>query len=356
MSVIVPLGMAAVSAAAGLTGFASPALASSFLQVPCGTSLATVHPAANTTVELSKSCTYTTALTITASTVTVTSYGLGSAPVISRNSNGAAISLYGSHDTVKGLRLTGIAPATWTCGGKQTPAGHVDGVDIYSGATADTVTGVTATGFYAAVYIMTGASGNSVQNSALRNNIMLDTNNSSGSAGAFGVLLWGSGNTVSGNTISGNQACSIAYGRDGSAIEVYGGSNNTVSSNTATNDNAFTELGNYSGNVATGNSFTGNTVSDGTGGLGTTFLVTRGSGDSDGPVYNTTASNNTLSLTKSGDEGAVSYSWQQGDGTLLTLTGNYLNLGSNEVLYEDGGYVDGGGNTFIGWCNPSTDC
>ncbi len=354
--VIVTIGTAAVSATAGLVAFASPALASPVTQVPCGTDLSTVHPAANTTVQLSKSCTYTTALTITANKVTVGSYGIGSAPVISRNSNGAAISLYGSHDTVRNLTLTGIAPGTWTCGGKKTPAGHVDGVDIYSGASADTVSAVTASGFYTAVYIMTGATGNTVAGSTLKNNIMLDTNNSSGSAGAFGVLLWGDGNTVSGNTISGNQACSIAYGRDGSAIEIYGGSNNTISGNTATNDNAFTELGSSSGVVASGNSFSANSVSDGSGGLGTTFLVTRGSGDSDGPVYNTTATGNTVNLTKSGDQGAVSYDWQQGDGTLLTLTGNYLNLGTNQVLYEDGGYVDGGGNTFIGHCNPSSDC
>lgn len=52
----------------------------------------------------------------------------------------------------------------------------------------------------------------------------------------------------------------------------------------------------------------------------------------------------------------VSYDWQHGDGILLTLTGNYLNLGSNQALYEDGGYADGGGNTFIGTCNPFSDC
>ena len=353
---MVTAGSAAACAAAGLAGFASPALASSVIRVPCGTSLAAVHPAAGSTVQLSKSCTYTTALTITASNVTVTSYGTGSPPVIRRNTNGAAISLYGSHDTVKYLTLTGIAPGTWTCGGTRTPAGHVDGIDIHPGANADTVTNVTASGFYAAVYIMAGASGNTVQKSTLTNNIMLDTNSSAGSAGAFGVLLWGNGNRLSANTISGNQACSVAYGRDGSAIEVYGGSNNIISGNTATNDNTFAELGSYSGAIATGNSFTGNQVSDGPGGRGTTFLVTRGSGDQDGPVYNTTASDNTVNLTKSGDQGAVSYAWQPGDGTLLTLTGNHLNLGGNQALYEDGGYVNGGGNTFIGWCNPSSDC
>lgn len=73
-------------------------------------------------------------------------------------------------------------------------------------------------------------------------------------------------------------------------------------------------------------------------------------------MRDTSVSANTVNLTRHGDQGVVSYDLQSGDGILLTLTGNYLNLGSNQALYEDGGYVDGGGNTFIGTCNPSSDC
>jgi hypothetical protein len=353
MSVIALLVAAGGTGAAG--GALAPASAATITKVPCGGALSTLRPAAGSQVQLGRGCTYHDYLTIRADNVTVTAYGSGSAPVITLNNDGATISLYGSHDTVRNLTLAGVAPRTWTCGGKATPAGHVDGVDIYPGATGDIVTNVTASGFYAGVYIMAGATGNTVQNSTLKNNIELDTNKSSGSSGAFGVLLWGNGNTIQGNNIYGNQACSLAYGRDGSAVEIYGGSHNVISGNTASNDNAITELGSYSGHTATGNSVTGNDVSDGSG-KGITFFVTRGSGDSDGPVYKTTLSGNTVNLTKSGDQGVVSYDWRAGDGTLLTLTGNYLNLGSSQALYEDGGYVDGGGNTFIGTCNPSSDC
>jgi hypothetical protein len=185
---------------------------------------------------------------------------------------------------------------------------------------------------------------------------MLDTNNPDGSAGAFGVLLWGDDNTIQDNRITGNQACSLAYGRDGSAVEVFGGSGNVITSNTASNDDVFSELGSYTGHIASGNSFVSNTVTDGASSPGGAFLVTRGSGSGDGPVYNTKATGNTVKLTKRGDQGAVSYAWRQADPTLLTLTANYLDLGRNQVLFEDGGYVDGGGNTFIGTCNPSSDC
>ncbi len=350
------IAIAVTVSALASVGLFAQADAATVTRVPCGGSLRALQPAAGSTVLLSRACTYNDHLTIRASNVTVGSYGLGSVPVIRLNADGAAISLYGSHDTVAGLTLTGVAPETWTCGGKATPAGHVDGVDIHPGAAGNTISRVTATGFYAGVYIMAGATRNAVRNSTLANNLELDTNSFSRSSGAFGVLIWGNGNTVANNTITGNQACSLAYGRDGSAVEIYGGSDNVITGNTASNDNAIAELGSYSGHIATGNDITGNIVSDGQGGQAVTFFVTRGSGDADGPVRDTSVSANRVNLTRRGDQGVVSYDWQRGDGTLLRLAGNYLNLGSNQALYEDGGYVDGGGNTFVGTCNPSSDC
>jgi hypothetical protein len=325
-------------------------------QVPCGKALSSLHPAAGTTIALKRGCSYSGTLAITADNVIVTDYGTGSNPVLTLISDGATVDLAGSGDTIENLSLVGAPTSTWNCRGKKTPAGHVDGIDIESGALNNTVTNVSATGFYAAVYIMAGSTGNIVENSTFTNNTELDTNNAQGSSGAFGVLIWGNFNTIAYNTITGNQACSIAYGYDGSAVEIFGGSHNLIDGNTATNDNGFTELGSHQGSIATANTFQANSVADGAGGLGTTFLVTRGSLDADGPVYNTIVTDNTVNLTKSGDDGAVSYAWAPGDGTLLTLTGNYLNLGRNQALYEDGGYVDGGGNTFIGTCNPASDC
>lgn len=337
---------------------AAPAAPALTVNAPCGTALSTLHPAQGSTLALQRGCaTYNGTLRITTSNVTVTAYGTGSNPVLTLRKNGATIDVSGSNNTIENLSLAGTGPGTWLCGGRRTPAGHVDGIDVEAGADNNTITNISATGFYAGVFVLAGSTGNVIENSTFTNNNMLDTNDALGSAGAFGVLLWGDNNTVTGNTISGSQACSIAYGSDGSALEVYGGSDNLISSNHASNNNAFTELGSYSGSTATANTFRGNVVSDGPFSGGSTFLITRGSADQDGPAYRTIVTNNTVNLTKPGDEGVISYAWQQGDGTLITLTGNYLNVGSgNQVLYEDGGYVNAGGNTFIGSCNPSSDC
>jgi hypothetical protein len=357
MAVAAAVTACATWLSAGCSLAAAPVRAaqSQVTDVPCGKALGPLQPAAGTTLALKRACSYQGTLTITAANVTVTAYGTGSNPVITLKQDGATISLSGSGTTVENLSLAGVAPGTWNCHGKKTPAGHVDGIDIAAGSLGNTITNISATGFYAGVYVNAGSTGNVIEDSTFTNNTELDTNSSSGSSGAFGILLWGSSNTISGNTISGSQACSIAYGYDGSAVEVYGGSHNLINDNQASSDNTFTELGSYPGSIATGNSYQGNTVTDGTS-HGNSFLVTRGSGDPDGPVSGTVVTGNTVSLTSAGDQGLISYAWQPGEGTLLTVTGNYLDLGANQVLYEDGGYVDGGGNTYLGTCNPATAC
>jgi hypothetical protein len=324
--------------------------------VPCGTSLADLIPASGTTVALQRDCAYGGSLLIKASRVTVTAYGSGSSPVIALGHNGAAVDVLGSHDVVENLSLEGVAPSFWNCRGHRTPAGHVDGVNLAPDTARDTVEHVKATGFYAAVYIMPGSSRDAIIHNDFVANTELNINNRKTSAGGFGVLLRGDRSFVEYNTIENNQACSLAYGYDGSAVEVSGGSYNLISWNHASNDNAFTELGSYPGHIATGNYFSHNMVTSGRKGLGMTFLITRGSGSEYGPVLGTRAYFNHVTLTGPSDLGAVSYEWRTGDGTLLTLTKNYLDLGKNEVLFEDGGYINGGGNTFIGTCHPTAGC
>jgi len=50
-------------------------------------------------------------------------------------------------------------------------------------------------------------------------------------AGAIGIALLGDDNEVAYNTISGSNMCSPFYGRDGTAVEVYGGQRNRIHHN-----------------------------------------------------------------------------------------------------------------------------
>lgn len=289
-----------------------------------GTNLSTVHVLTGYTYELVSGASYSGRLTVAADGVTVQNTGPGEWPVISRHSYGSDIHVTGRHDTVRWLRLTGRGYT-----GKN---GYIIGVAV--DGQDDTVTDVRAFGnLYAGVYFEAGAAGGVLSRSVIDHCNALNPLRLG--SGAFGVLLWGSHNTVTGNRIDNQVTASPVYGTDGSAVEVYGGRDNVISGNTGANDKTFTELG---GAGASRNRYTGNTFA----GPGS-FLITRGSGDEvDGPVYQTTLTGNHVNGS------VISYGWRAGDGTLLTLTGNTVSVPGSIALWTDGGYLNGGHNVFTG--------
>jgi hypothetical protein len=119
-------------------------------------------------------------------------------------------------------------------------------------------------------------------------------------SGAFGILLHGDRNEIAFNRISGHDAFSYDYGRDGGAVEIYGGQNNHIHHNVAEQNDAFTELGDAR---SANNTFAYNLVRSTL--TSSTFLVTRGAASSFGPVLGTRAYNNTVYLTGASSQGFV---------------------------------------------------
>jgi hypothetical protein len=119
-------------------------------------------------------------------------------------------------------------------------------------------------------------------------------------SGAFGILLRGTGALVAYNRIEGSDAFSYDYGRDGSAIEVYGGRDNVIVRNIAINDHAFTELGDprSANNTFAYNLFRATEPRS-------TFVITRGAQESLGPVKGTRIYNTTAVLTGKGSQGVI---------------------------------------------------
>jgi len=158
------------------------------------------------------------------------------------------------------------------------------------------------------------AAGVDVEASAVRtqvvNNRIVDNNKmvvltvtpTNDDSGAFGVALHGDRSKIAWNRISGSDAFSYDYGRDGSAVEIYGGRHNQIDHNIAINNHDFTELGKPS---SVDNTFAYNLVRSR---LRTSaFLVTRGGQSKLGPVRGTRAYNNTVYLTGARGEGFVCY-------------------------------------------------
>ncbi len=232
--------------------------------------------------------------------VVIGAYGSGDLPIIEGSSG--CISLTGSYVTLQELK---IQNCSWS------------GIDVYG--SNNVIQNTVITGNVAGVYVRSGASGNRIlRNQIVDNNRMsVLTQGGNDDSGAFGILIRGDYTEVAYNTISGSDAFSYDYGRDGAAVEIYGGRNNHIHHNLAIDNDTFSELGN---SRSADNTFAYNVVR---GSLASaTFLVTRGASSSYGPVLRTRLYNNTVLLTGSSSQGVICHAGCGPD--ILTMRNNII--------------------------------
>lgn len=272
---------------------------------------------------LKRGCTWTGPLrarwTGTASQpVTIGAYGSGELPRIQNASNNVEIS--GSYQVIEDLQ-TRADPPGYDGGCQNQPAGYRVGFRFYSGAAYNVVRNSVARDLYIGIFIDGGAHHNSVLRNTLRDNDMKDANPSS-DAGAVGIVLTGDDNEIAYNDISGSDACSRWFGgRDGSAIDVYGGRRNRIHHNVASQNNNFLELGNArsADNVVAYNRASSTLTK-------ATWLVVHGRNSNYGPVLGTRVFNNSAYLT-----GSESYALQ----CIPGCGPDILSLHNNVIWSED---------------------
>jgi hypothetical protein len=233
--------------------------------------------------------------------IVVDAYGTGALPQIGGASS--CISLSGSFVTVRHVRVDGCR---WA------------GIDI--AGDHNRVQDSLVTHNAAGIHVRRDADGNAILHNLLRDNdrmSVLTKAPADDDSGAFAVLLQGDGTTVAFNTISGSDAFSHDYGRDGAAVEVYGGRDNHIHHNLAVDNDAFSELGD---SRASGNRYAYNVVRSSL--ASSTFLVTRGAKSGFGPVLHTAVYNNTVLLTGASSQGFVCHGGCGPD--ILTMRNNLL--------------------------------
>jgi hypothetical protein len=241
------------------------------------------------------------------SALVVGSYGQGPPPLITNGST--CVRITGSYIRLTGIAVRGCSSSGVSLVGSFVRVDHVEvrdsaaGIEVASQSRRDQI----------------------VHNELIDNNRMavLTRSPRNDDSGAFGVLLRGTGALVAYNRIEGSDAFSYDYGRDGSAIEVYGGRDNVIVRNIAIDDHAFTELGDPQ---SANNTFAYNLFS--TNDPGATFVVTRGAQQSLGPVEGTRIYNTTAVLTGKGSQGVICF-----DGCGPTL----LRLRNDVVMVAHGG-------------------
>jgi parallel beta-helix repeat protein len=246
--------------------------------------------------------------------VVIASYGSGPLPIIQGAND--CVALFGS-----GVLITQIqAQDCWS------------GVRIPAGASLNRLEGNVFTGNVAGVLVSSGASDNVIAGNTIQNNNKMSVNTPGGydDSGAFGVLLNGDRNEVAHNSISGSDAFSYDYGRDGAAVEVYGGQGNNIHHNVAVDNHTFSELGEPR---TRDNTFGYNLVLSSL--PDSTFLVTRGGKDGYGPVANTRLVNNTVVMTGPGSQGFVCHGGC--DSSVLTMRNNIIQA-ALKAGYADGAF------------------
>jgi parallel beta-helix repeat protein len=278
---------------------------------------------------LARGSSWTTRLSITrsgtaAQPITITAYGNGNRPLLTGGSNGDCIDLSGNHLVVAGLE---VANCTWA--GIAVPG---DNNRVDDNIVRNNITGI---------YIKAGGVGNKVLRNNVRDNNRMSvlTQAPGDDSGAFGILLWGDDTEVAWNTITGSDAFSYDYGRDGAAVEIYGGQRNHIHHNWAYENDAFSELGNKR---AADNTFAYNLVRNNLDHA--TFLVTRGGKSGFGPILRTKLLNNTVYLTGANAEGVICDSGC--DATVLIMKGNVIQA-THKVGYADQA-IDSNYNVFWG--------
>lgn len=243
--------------------------------------------------------------------------------------------IVGSHVVIDGLRFVGVPDRIDAMCSAQPVGNHV-GVWFEgtpgSLAVGDRMTNSEVTGLSRGAVVSASATRTRIHaNRFVANTMMLTLDREPGSdGGAVGVQLQGSRNEVDHNEFRGHDGCSYDYGRDGSAIEVWGGaaSENDVHHNTAFDNESFIELGKPEPAAPpTGNRIAFNVVIGvDAEGEGQAFLTTRGQHSSFGPVYGTIAVHNSVYLPGRRARGVVCDSGC--DARILSL--------ANNIIWSDG--------------------
>lgn len=283
---------------------------------------------------LRRGATYAGGLTLRSSgtaarPIRVLATGPGAAPVIQGGDD--CVRLVGDHLQVSGLA---VRDGVWS------------GISI-EGA-GDAVTSSSASGNVVGVHVTESA-----ENAVVSGNVLFDNRRLSpgkdgpnDDSGVNGVLVQGTGTTVSRNRISGHHAPSPDYGIEGSAIEVYGARRTTIVANSSRDNSTFVELGD---SHTSDTRITRNTVTSAVGhGY---FVVTRGPQDSFGPVRGTVVDHNSVAMNGTGDGGLICYAGCSP--SILVARANII-VAREKPTWTDGAGMGGGGNILVNDSDPRT--
>lgn len=233
-----------------------------------------------------------------AAPITIGAYGEGALPII-ENQPDTQVAVFGSWLLFTDLHVQAAA-TTFDPGCHGQASGRQHGFRVEAGAKNNTFLHVRVTDLYIGIRLELGADHNRILDSTfIDNNVKSDDFLSDG--GADAIAVEGDDNEVAWNRIFGSDTCSHFFlGRDGSAIEIFGGRHNIIHHNISVDNHNFIELGNprTQDTLIVYNSHRSSQEV-------ATWLVVHGVGSRYGPVRGTRAYHNTAVLDGARSEGML---------------------------------------------------
>ena len=271
--------------------------------------------------------------------ILIGAFGSGDLPKLQNTRNGD-VQITGTYQTIENIQ-TYNSPGSYdrilaSCSNQ--PVGWIVGFN-FAGGSNNTLRNSLATHEALAVSLTGNASDNRIVNNQFINNdgAWEAPSSSQGLRGGTAIGLSGTGNEIANNHFENN---ATICGNESISIELYNASSSNIHNNTSFGDKDFIELGSGGTFVSSNNTIAYNVHS--TSQAHSRFVVTRGQGDSHGPVWQTTLYNNVAYGSGSDSQGIICMSC----GTnVLRMENNVIDV-VTKALYVGGSSLVESNNIF----------
>ncbi len=270
--------------------------------------------------------------------ITLGAYGAGELPKIQDGYSGN-VQISGSYQIIEYIETTLSAPPAPDPNCNNQPVAWKVGFSFGANAAYNTVQYAKANKLAIGAYFDYVSHHNKLVHSELTQNNVVWKLDSTQALGAMGVLLHGDYQEIGYNTFADNRTiCTYNGIVESNSIELHGARYANIHHNVAYNDRVFSELGSSAANPSTDNVYAYNlhVVGPIQSDVGSRFLVTRGAGQANGPVWRTTAYNNTVYHTGVDSKGITC----QGCGTDVLVAKNNIFWVDREPISSSGPFVE----------------
>jgi hypothetical protein len=270
--------------------------------------------------------------------ILIGAYGSGDLPKI-QDSYSGNIQISGSYQVLEYIETTLTSEPNPDPSCNNQPVAWKIGFSFGNTSAYNTVQYSKANRLAIGVYLDYNSHHNKVLHNELTDNHVVWKLDNTQALGAMGVLLHGDYHEIAYNYFSGNGTICTHNGvLESNSIELHGARYSNIHHNTSYNDRVFSELGSSATYPSTDNTYAYNlhVVGPQQSQIGSRFLVTRGQGHANGPVWRTKVYNNTLYHTGADSKGITC----QDCGSEVLVVKNNIFWVDREPISSDGPFIE----------------